>query len=190
MKRKIGFYYGKLRMLTESMVVTDKTGRNLDLDSGFEKIVRLVTACGRRGGKLMFIGNGASASISSHMATDFWKNGKIKAVSFNDAALLTCVSNDYGYPYVFEKPISVFGEPEDILFAISSSGKSDNILRGVRMARSKKLQIITLSGFKDNNPLRKLGDFNFYVPAKEYGFVEVMHHSICHYLVDSITKGK
>lgn len=188
MKRKISFYYEMLRKLTQAMVVTDNMGRRLDLESGFQETVCLITACGKRGGKLMFIGNGASASISSHMATDFWKSGKIKAMSFNDAAMLTCLSNDFGYPFVFEKPIGVFADSGDILFAISSSGKSKNILRGVKMAQTRNALVVTLSGFKENNPLRKCGNLNFYVPSNEYGYVEVMHHSICHCLLDLIVK--
>lgn len=187
-EKKINLYYGILRRLTKNIAVTDKAKKDLGLRLGLTKAVNLITACGQHDGKLMFIGNGASASISSHMATDFWKNGKIKAISYNDAAMLTCISNDFGYSFVFEKPISVFADSGDILFAISSSGNSENILRGAKTAQKKNALVVTLSGFKENNPLRKLGNLNFYVPSKEYGYVEVMHHSICHCLLDLIIK--
>ncbi|MFA5100157.1 MAG: SIS domain-containing protein, partial [Candidatus Omnitrophota bacterium] len=127
-----------------------------------------------------------SASISSHMAADFWKNGGIKAVAFNDAVLLSCVSNDFGYKHVFEKPVGMFAEARDILIAISSSGKSENILAAVQMARKRGCKVITLSGFAENNPLRSSGDVNFYVPYSAYGPVEVVHHSICHCILDTI----
>jgi D-sedoheptulose 7-phosphate isomerase len=191
---KIVAYYQILRQLTQGIVVTDRSGKKLNLQSGFEKSIRLINICRKNGRKLMFIGNGASASIASHMAADFWKNGKIKAMAFNDAALLTSISNDFGYPFVFEKPISEFADAGDILFAISSSGESENILRAARMARNKNVLVISLSGFKEDNPLRKLGNVNFYVPFKKYGYVEVIHHSICHCLLDTlvcaITKGR
>jgi D-sedoheptulose 7-phosphate isomerase len=183
---KIDAYYQILRQLTQGIVVTDRSGKKLNLQSGFEKTVRLINICRKNGRKLIFIGNGASASIASHMAADFWKNGKIKAIAFNDAALLTSISNDFGYPFVFEKPISAFADAGDILFAISSSGASENILRAVRMARKKHVLVISLSGFKENNPLRKLGHLNFYVPSDKYGYVEVIHHSICHCLLDTL----
>ena len=138
----------------------------------------------------MFIGNGASASISSHMAIDFWKNAGIKATAFNDPALLTCLSNDYGYERVFAEPIKMFSDKGDILIAISSSGASVNILRAVEAARSKGVKVITLTGFSKNNPLRKSGDMNFYIPADRYSHVEIMHHSICHYLLDIIVDRK
>src|SRR3989338_10285965 len=95
----------------------------------------------RYGGKLLFIGNGASASIASHMAVDFWKNAGIKAFSFNDAVTLTCLSNDYGYRHVFEKPICVFGDKKDLLIAISSSGQSENILRAAIAAKEKGIRL-------------------------------------------------
>ena len=142
------------------------------------------------GQKIIFIGNGGSAAISSHMAIDFWKNGGMKAISFNDGPQLTCIGNDYGYKHVFEKPIEMFADSGDILIAISSSGKSENILLGVQAAGLKGCRIITLSGFDENNPLSSIGEFNFYVPSKSYGPVEVIHHSICHCIIDTIMKGK
>jgi D-sedoheptulose 7-phosphate isomerase len=74
--------------------------------------------------------------------------------------------------------------------AISSSEKSVNILKGVKAARRQECPIITLSGFQGDNPLRLLGDFNFYVPAGAYGPVEILHHSICHCLLDIIREIK
>lgn len=186
MNKKIDAYFKTLRQLTEDMVMTDKAGKSLGFNAGFAKAVGLIMDCGKRGGKLIFIGNGASASISSHMAADFWKNGRIKAVSFNDAALLTCVSNDFGYNQVFERPTEMFADSGDILVAISSSGNSENIIRGARMALSKGCDVVTLSGFKKENPLRRLGAVNFYVPFSSYGQVEVLHHSICHCMLDTI----
>ena len=153
---------------------------------GINNVCSLIRLKADSGRKLMFIGNGASAAISSHMATDCWKNGGIRAVAFNDGPLLTCVSNDYGYKYVFEKPIEMFADNGDILFAISSSGKSENILKGVHAAKSKECNVITLSGFKDDNPLSVMGDYNFFVPSQHYGSVEIIHHAICHSILDSI----
>ncbi len=141
--------------------------------------------------KVIFIGNGASAAIASHMAADYSKNGKIPAITFNDSALLTCVSNDCGYQNVFKKPIELFAEQGDVLIAISSSGKSENIINGAEAAKSKGCKVITLSGFSADNPLSKLGDINFYVPSDKYSHVEIIHHSICHYMLDIImSEGK
>jgi len=179
-------YYKTLSLLFNSIKVTDKEGNEIGFFHGIENVCSLIRLKADAGRKLMFIGNGASAAISSHMATDCWKNGGIRAVAFNDSSLLTCISNDYGYKYVFEKPIEMFADHDDILIAISSSGKSENILKGVHATKLKKCNVITLSGFKDDNPLSVMGDYNFYVPSQEYGLVEIVHHSICHSILDSI----
>jgi D-sedoheptulose 7-phosphate isomerase len=183
-------YYLQIEQLLKSVLVADSEQNELDFCDGIARAVELIMLQTDAGGKLMFIGNGASAAISSHQATDFWKNGQIKAIAFNDVSGLTCISNDFGYEYVFEKPIEMFAEPMDVLVAISSSGQSENILRGVAAARQKGAKVITLSGFDRTNSLRLLGDINFYVPSSHYGHVEVVHLSICHCLLDIIIQKK
>jgi D-sedoheptulose 7-phosphate isomerase len=98
--------------------------------------------------------------------------------------MMTCLGNDFGYLSVFQKPIELFATLGDMLFAISSSGKSANILNAVEAARNKDCYIITFSGFGPDNPLRILGDLNFYVPANHYGLVELAHGVLCHSFLD------
>lgn len=181
-------YYEDLGNLIDSIRVTDNKGNELDFYETIEDVGSQIMSLRGSNNKVLFIGNGASAAISSHMSTDYWKNGGVRAIAFNDASLLTCISNDYGYKHVFEKPIEMFSNNGDILIAVSSSGKSENILLAVQVALSKKCKVITLSGFDSNNPLSILGAFNFYVPAKSYGHVEIIHHSICHCILDTILK--
>ena len=163
-------------------------GKSMSLELGLEEAVKMVSTQANKRKKIIFIGNGGSAAIASHQSVDFWKNGGMRAIAFNDTSLLTCIGNDYGYPFVFEKPIEMFADDGDVLIAVSSSGKSDNILNGVKMAKKKGLTAITMSGFKSDNPLRSLGDINFYVPAPTgaYGFVEIAHLTLCHCIVDAI----
>jgi D-sedoheptulose 7-phosphate isomerase len=175
--------YGQALVAAE---VTDGDGRRLGLDVGLERGVTLLMGQTARGLKVMFIGNGASAAIGSHQALDYWKNGGMRAVTFNDLALLTAISNDFSYPEVFEKPIEMFADPGDILMAISSSGRSENILRGASAATRRGCRVITFSGRKPDNPLRALGELNFYVPSMSYGHVEVAHLAISHTLLDTI----
>ena len=125
-------YYNNLSKYLTLIRVTGKNAQSFNFFEGIEKAGKLIKLQAGFGCKLMFIGNGASAAISSHMSTDFWKNGGIRAIAFNDSSLLTCLGNDYGYEYIFEKSIEMFAEEGDILVAISSSGESENILRGAR----------------------------------------------------------
>ncbi|MBF0253992.1 MAG: SIS domain-containing protein [Candidatus Omnitrophica bacterium] len=186
MKQSIEVYFKKIKNEMGRVEVTDRSGKSVGFERGMEEAVRLILRHSSSGGKLYFIGNGASAAIASHQAMDFWKRGGVAATCFNDAALLTCIANDCGYPHVFEKPIEMFVTGADLLVAISSSGKSVNILNGVAAARRKGAGVLTLSGFKRANPLRKKGDLNLYVPAESYGHVEVIHHALCHCLLDTI----
>ena len=173
-----------LKMMLDEILATDSQGKDVPLDDGLDLAVKMITE--NRHKKVMFIGNGASASIASHMAADFWKNADVCATAFNDLAMLTCISNDCGYENVFAKPIGMFAESGDVLMAISSSGNSENILRAVQAARDRGCSVISFSGFEPENALRGLGDLNFYVPAQSYGPVEVLHHALCHCIVDSL----
>ena len=80
----------------------------------------------------------------------------------------------------------MFADKGDVLVAISSSGQSENILRGVEAGKEKGCEVLTLSGFAAENPLRGRGSVNFYVSSDAYGHVEVVHHAICHCILDTI----
>lgn len=177
-------YFSQLGSLFKETQVTDAKGAPLELSQGIREAISLIQSKSAQGKKIIFIGNGGSSSIASHQATDFLKNGGIKAIAFTDPSLLTCVSNDLGYPRVFEVPIKMLAEGEDVLVAISSSGRSENILRGVEAASGKGCEVITMSGFTADNPLRKTGRLNFYVPSDSYGYVEISHLTLCHCILD------
>ena len=182
-------YLVGLGELLTRVEATDASGAALALDDGLARamdIIRAQTAAGRT---VILIGNGGSAATAGHLAVDFWKNGGMRAVAFNDASLLTCVSNDFGYRHVFEKPIEMFAEAGDVLVALSASGQSENILRGGEAARAARCRLVTLSGFRPDNPLRRLGELNFYAPSDSYGHVEITHLALCHAVVDAIMAG-
>ena len=134
--------------------------------------------------RVLIFGNGGSAAIASHVSVDLTKNVKVKAMNFNEADLITCFSNDYGYEKWIEKAINFYGEKGDVVILISSSGKSKNMLNASRMAKRKKIsKIITFTGNKKNNPLSKLGDINLWVDSNIYNHIENTHQiwllSIC-----------
>ena len=126
--------------------------------------------------KVMIFGNGGSAAIASHVSVDLTKNAKIKSTNYNEADLITCFSNDYGYERWIEKAIEFYADKNDVLILISSSGKSLNMINGAQAAKSKKIsKIITFTGHENNNPLSKLGDINFWINSKAYNFIENTH---------------
>lgn len=136
---------------------------------------RMIAHMLQEGGKLIFAGNGASAAIASHCALDFTKQAGVRAVCFNDPSLITAFANDYGYEQWVAKAIGFYAETRDIVVLISSSGSSSNIVNAAKYAREKGLKIITFTGFSPDNPLRQLGDLNFWVDSKAYNIVECTH---------------
>jgi len=181
-------YFKELAVIIEKIEVTHGQGKNLSLDDAVSRIAGLIGDCDVGKNKVICVGNGGSCAIASHATTDLLKNAKIPAMTVSDASLLTCLSNDLGYENVFQKPIEFFAQKGDTVFAISSSGSSKNILNAAITAKNKGCFLVTFSGFEKTNPLRKLGDINFYVPSKSYGYVELAHSIICHCITDCLSQ--
>jgi D-sedoheptulose 7-phosphate isomerase len=181
---RVGRYFETLSRLIQGTEVTDSLGRRLRLEDAFDNVAATAQSTHDAGDKIMFIGNGGSAGIASHLAIDFSKNGGLRSLAFNDPAALTCLGNDLGYQNVFAKQLDFHARAGDLLVAISSSGRSPNILAAVAMARKRQVGVVTFSGFTDSNDLRRAGDVNFYVRSSEYGFVEIAHLSLCHAILD------
>jgi D-sedoheptulose 7-phosphate isomerase len=142
------------------------------------------------GKKIIVVGNGGSAAMASHVAVDLTKAAGCRAVTFNEADLLTCFANDYGYESWVERALNFYADKGDVVILISSSGTSKNIVNGAIWAKKHNLSVITLSGFNEDNPLRKLGDINLWVDSKGYNIIEMAHHiwlvSIVDYIVGNI----
>jgi len=139
------------------------------------------------GKKVMIAGNGGSAAIASHVAVDFTKQGGVRTVSFNDADLITCFANDYGYENWVAKAVEFYGDKGDTVILISSSGRSMNMVSAARTAKQLNMNVVTLSGFHPNNPLKKSGDLNLWLDSKAYNIVENTHQiwllAVCDLLV-------
>jgi D-sedoheptulose 7-phosphate isomerase len=183
-QERVERYFRTLAGLITAVEVTDGQGERLATDEGFAQVQRRAHLAHDAGNKIIFIGNGGSAAMASHLAIDFCKNGGLRATALNDAAALTCLGNDLGYENVYAQQIEFHARPGDLLLAISSSGQSPNILAAVRVARAHDCAVVTLSGFAEANALRRAGDVNFFIRSHEYGFVEVAHLSLCHAILD------
>jgi len=180
----VGDYLNTLAAALSAAEATTGDGRSISVDEAIQWAADTARQVHDKGNKLMFVGNGGSAAIASHMATDYSKNGNLRALSMSDGSMLTCLGNDYGYEHVFAKQVEFHARPGDLLVAISSSGKSANILNAVAAARKNGCTILTLSGFEPGNPLRSQGDLNLFLRARYYGFVEIGHLTLCHAVLD------
>lgn len=155
-------------------------------DEGIEFLVDTFTKHKRNDSQLFFIGNGGSSAIASHMTADFMKNGGMKTYSLYDSAVTTCIGNDYGYEHIFSKPMEFLLQQGDLVVAISSSGNSPSILNAIDVAKEKQAEVITFTGFQENNKARRVGNINVYVPCGKYGIVESIHNLILQQIVDVI----
>jgi len=148
--------------------------------------IRMIKQTGSLGKKIILVGNGGSAAIAEHMAIDLTKNAGLRAITISGSPQLTTFANDYGYENIFSKGIEAYADKGDVLVAISSGGTSPNILNAVGTAKKIGCQVITFSAFDKDNPLSKKGDINIYIESDAYGYVEIIHNLLIHYINDQI----
>lgn len=156
----------------------------------FLKIITILKQIKKNKKKVILVGNGGSAAMASHVSVDLTKMCKIRAINFNEADLLTCFSNDYGYENWVQKALSSYADRGDLLICISSSGQSKNIINGVKFAKKKGCKVITLTGFNKNNQVRKIGFINLWLDSKNYNIIEMTHHIWLLSIVDYLAKSK
>ena len=150
------------------------------------EIKKILLTAKRKDKKVFIFGNGGSASIASHFSVDLTTNCNIKCHNFNEANLITCLSNDFGYKNWITKSLSYFAKKDDILILVSSSGKSNNMIEAFKFAKKNKLKIITFTGFNKNNRLNKMSQINIWIDSQNYNFIENAHQILLLLLVDWI----
>tara|TARA_B100000963_G_scaffold359713_1_gene387882 strand:- start:2061 stop:2624 length:564 start_codon:yes stop_codon:yes gene_type:complete len=161
--------------------------KNSDISQDIISAKDMILQTNKEGRKLMFAGNGASASIANHASLDFTKQAKVNSVNFNESALITAFSNDFGYENWIQKAVQFYGEDGDTLILISCSGNSENVVNAARYAKKNKINVITFTGFSNTNKLLESGDINFWVDSKAYNIIEGIHQiwllSICDLII-------
>jgi D-sedoheptulose 7-phosphate isomerase len=144
-------------------------------------------------GKVISCGNGGSHCDAMHFAEEltgrYRENRKpLAAICISDASHISCVANDYGYDEVFSRYIEALGNPGDVLLAISTSGKSPNVLEAARAAKEKGMNVIALTG-KDGGELAGLSDVELRVPHSGFADrIQEVHIKIIHILILLIEK--
>jgi len=136
--------------------------------------------------KVIFAGNGGSAALASHCSVDLTKAAGIRAINFNEANLITCFANDYGYDNWVSNALEFYGEEGDCVVLVSSSGNSMNMVQAAKSAKKLGMRVITFTGFEQSNKLKQLGEINLWVDSKAYNIVEMTHHIWILSIVDLI----
>lgn len=197
----INVYFIKYNIWIESLKnkfinYLDELKYNLDylqnhIYEEIEQTIDLIKNSFNSGGKIIFFGNGGSASDSQHLCAEFvgrYKKNRaaLPAISLNtDTSILTAIANDMGYEKVFERQVEALAKKEDILFAISTSGKSKNVINAVITGKKKGIKTIALTG-KDNSELSRLSDISIKVPSDKVNHIQEMHIIIGHFICEMI----
>lgn len=169
-----------------NVAMTDRSGALISAQDGADDLLARLRAARQAGGTVYLVGNGGSAAVCSHIVNDLLNVGSLRAMTLHEPAVLTCQANDYGFDAAFGRLVKVMCGSNDLLIAISSSGRSANIHAAVDAARAAGAGVVTLSGFDPANGLRSMGDLNIWLPARDYGLVEIGHLFILHHAAGRI----
>lgn len=156
-----------------------------------ERAARAVWECLERGGKVLFFGNGGSASDSQHLAAELVgryereRRGLAAVALTTDTSILTAVGNDYGYDRVFLRQVEALGRPGDVAFGLSTSGNSPNVLLAIERARQMGLVTIALSG-RDGGKLASAAEISIVVPSAKTARIQETHILIGHILCERV----
>lgn len=179
--------------LTEFQEHAEVLERTLSLEPVILQASRIVAQSIRDGGKLMLAGNGGSAADSQHIAAEFvgrFINDRraLPAISLTvDSSALTCISNDYGYDFVFSRQINALGKKGDVLIAISTSGNSINIIKSIEAAKSQGVQTIAFLG-KDGGKTKGLAECEIIIPSNSTARIQEMHIFLAHFLCGEVER--
>ena len=158
-----------------------------------EQAGRLVTDCLLAGGKVLTCGNGGSAADAQHFVAELVgrmrrERQSLPAISLStDPSVLTALSNDYGYDSVFARQIEGLGQPGDVLVAISTSGRSPNVLKAIKTAQQRGLHTIVLLG-AGGNPLLAACDVCINIPSRDAQRVQELHTAVLHAICDHVER--
>jgi phosphoheptose isomerase len=172
-----------------------RAGQTIDLDA-FDRAAGILLEAYARGARAFSCGNGGSASIANHLQCDHLKGVRtatdlaphVMSLSTN-VELLTAIANDTGYENVFVYQLQAQADPGDVLVAVSSSGRSPNIVRALSWARDHGLRTIALTGF-DGGAARAVAEVAVHVDSTNYGIIEDLHQAIMHALAQYIRQSR
>lgn len=163
--------------------------------NAIESAAKIIAASLKKGGKVFSCGNGGSHCNAMHFAEELtgrYRNNRIgyAAIAISDPSYFSCVSNDFGYEYVFSRYIESVGNNKDVLLAISTSGTSLNILNAIEMAYNKDMKVIFLTGSKKKeNRFSNCVDIEICVPYVGYcDYIQEIHIKIIHTIILVIEK--
>ncbi|MCG3726134.1 D-sedoheptulose 7-phosphate isomerase [Vibrio cincinnatiensis] len=181
------------RELTEAAEVLNAFLADEQNITNIEAAAKMIANSFKQGGKVLSCGNGGSHCDAMHFAEEL--TGRYRenrpgypGIAISDPSHLSCVSNDFGYDYVFSRYVEAVGSQGDVLFGLSTSGNSGNILKAIEAAQAKGMKTIVLTG-KDGGKMAGLADVEIRVPHFGYADrIQEVHIKIIHIIIQLIEK--
>lgn len=155
------------------------------------EIADLMIDCLKKNGKVILFGNGGSASDSQHIAAELVGRFKkdrtaLAAIALTtNTSVLTSIANDYGFEFVFARQIEALAQKNDVIIAISTSGKAKNVAAAIKQAKKMGIKTVALTG-GDGGELAKLADFSMLVPSSVTARIQEAHITVGHILCELI----
>jgi D-sedoheptulose 7-phosphate isomerase len=186
--------FTKMKIKSHFIEASEVLNNFISDENNFKRIEdagNLIVNCIKNGGKVISCGNGGSMSDAMHFAEELTgsfrdKRKAIPAIAISDPSHITCTANDFGFDYVFSRYVEALGNNNDVLFAISTSGNSKNVIEAINAAKQKGMKVIALTG-KDGGKIKDICDIELRVPHQGYSDrVQEIHIKIIHSLIDYI----
>ncbi len=183
--------YWKLAFSEASDVLT-RFQSSPELMANCQAFSNLLINCYRSGGNVFSCGNGGSHCDAMHFAEELTgryrkDRNPLGALALGDPSHVTCVSNDYGFEYIFSRQVQGLGRSGDVLIGLSTSGNSQNVIEAVKMAKSKNIKTVGLLG-KDGGKLKELVDLAIIVPAQTSDRIQEIHIKIIHTVIETVER--
>ncbi|MEQ1934381.1 MAG: SIS domain-containing protein [Fimbriimonadaceae bacterium] len=154
------------------------------------QVIQAISECFKAGGKLFTAGNGGSMADAMHVAEEFTGRFKkerpaLPAIALADPTHLTCVSNDYGFEFVFSRPIEALGKPGDVVLLLTTSGNSENLIKAAQSARAKNCLVVGFLG-KGGGKLNALCDIAVIAPGESSDRIQELHMFALHAIIEAV----
>jgi len=164
--------------------------KNEDFLEQIDRVINLIIYCLNHGNKILICGCGGSMADASHIATEFVSRFKLErsalpAICLNNVTAITAIANDYSFDYVFSRQVEAYGNKNDILIAISTSGNSPSVVNSCKKANEKKMHIICFTGYLSNK-VENLSDIWVDIPSTETDIIQELYMIVLHYIVEQV----
>lgn len=177
-------------MFDQSKKIIDESKK---LSENISEVIEVIVSAIQKGNKIILFGNGGSAADAQHMAAEFIgrylnERKSIPAIALtSDSSIITAIGNDYGFEKVFSRQCESLVKKDDVIIAISTSGKSINVINGIKIAKERGGIIVSFTGI-DGGELKNISDYLINIPSNHTPRIQEGHRAIIHIICELVEK--